>query len=122
MYIDNIDKISSFIKNLHDCGYKVSMDDFGSGYSNLASLAALDVDLIKLDKGFCTNIDNTKEKTILKFIMTLANNLNMEVLCEGVESEDLVKYLKSIGCYLVQGFLYERPIPKDEFKNKYLIK
>ena len=122
MYIDNIDKISSFIKNLHDCGYKVSMDDFGSGYSNLASLAALDVDLIKLDKGFCTNIDNTKEKTILKFIMTLANNLNMEVLCEGVESEDLVKYLKSIGCYLVQGFLYERPIPKDEFKNKYLNK
>ena len=67
MYIDNIDKISSFIKNLHDYGYKVSMDDFGSGYSNLASLAALDVDLIKLDKGFCTNIDNTKEKTILKF-------------------------------------------------------
>ena len=63
-----------------------------------------------------------KELIILKFVMQLAKQLKMEVLCEGVETEEFCKYLQSLGCNLVQGFLFERPIPADTFKNKYLLK
>lgn len=121
MYIDNINRISSFMDKLHSHGYSISMDDFGAGYSNLSSLATLDFDLIKLDKGFCSNPDNKKESIILSFVMSLAKNLNVDVLCEGVETKEFAEYLKDIGCNLVQGFLYEKPIPADDFKKKYLI-
>jgi EAL domain-containing protein (putative c-di-GMP-specific phosphodiesterase class I) len=121
-YLANTEATSQFIENLHYYGYKVSMDDFGSGYSNLSSLAALDVDLMKLDRGFCTNRHNKKENVILSFVMTLAKSLNIDVLCEGVENEDLVEYLKSVGCTIVQGFLYDRPIPASDFMKKYLLK
>lgn len=122
MYIENIDQMSEFLKILRGYGYRIAMDDFGSGYSNLSSLAALDFDVIKLDKSFCSNKDNEKELIILKFVMQLAKQLKMEVLCEGVETEEFCKYLQSLGCNLVQGFLFERPIPADTFKNKYLLK
>lgn len=120
MYIENIDQMSEFLKILRGYGYRIAMDDFGSGYSNLASLAALDFDVIKLDKNFCNNKDNEKELIILKFVMQLAKQLKMEVLCEGVETEEFCKYLQSLGCNLVQGFLFERPIPSNDFKIKYL--
>lgn len=120
MYIDNINRVSDFISKLHSHGYSISMDDFGVGYSNLSSLATLDFDLIKLDKGFCADQQNEKQSIVLSFVMTLAKNLNVEVLCEGVETREFAEYLKAIGCNLVQGFLYEEPIPADEFKNKYL--
>ncbi len=120
MYIENIDQISQFIKKLHDNGYKISMDDFGAGYSNLSSLATLDFDLIKLDKNFCSNKENEKENIILSFVMALAKKLKMDVLCEGVETQEFAEYLKTLGCTLVQGFLFERPIPSDDFKKKYL--
>ncbi len=119
MYISNSSEISELIKELHRLGYKVSMDDFGSGYSNLSALADMDFDLIKLDKGFCSNKDNQKEKIILAFIMELAHELDMDVLCEGVETKELMEYLKDVGCNIVQGFLFDKPIPQDLFFKKY---
>lgn len=120
MYKDNLLEISKFINDLHNHGYYVSMDDFGSGYSNLTSLANLDFNIIKLDKGFCSNIDNKKETAVLSFVMQLAKKLKIKVLCEGVETQDYSDYLKSIGCTLIQGYLYDKPIPADDFKKKYL--
>ncbi|MGM9969652.1 MAG: EAL domain-containing protein [Anaeroplasma sp.] len=118
MYIDNVDLISNVIKKLHANGYSISMDDFGAGYSNLSSLANLDFDTIKLDKNFCSK-EGIKEKVILTFVMNLAKNLNLNVLCEGVETKELVEFLKSIGCVLVQGYYYDKPIPCEEFTKKY---
>jgi len=120
MYIDNINRISDFISKLHSYGYSISMDDFGAGYSNLSSLATLDFDLIKLDKGFCSNQDSERQSIVLSFVMSLAKNLHVDVLCEGVETKEFAEYLSNIGCNLVQGFLYEEPIPADDFKRKYL--
>ena len=120
MYISKSQEISKLIKTLHSFGYKVSMDDFGSGYSNLAALADLDFDMIKLDKGFCSNQDDEKEKIILEFVMELAHELDMDVLCEGVETKEFMEYLKNIGCNIVQGFLFDKPIPAIEFYNKYI--
>ena len=121
MYIDNIELISSMMKKLHKFGYSISMDDFGAGYSNLSSLASLDFDTIKLDRNFCSNKEGEKEKIILSFIMKLAEKLNVDVLCEGVETKELIDFLQSIGCNIVQGFYYDRPLPSEEFKNKYLV-
>ncbi len=119
MYVSNSSEISELIKELHRLGYKVSMDDFGSGYSNLSALADMDFDLIKLDKGFCSNKDNQKEKVILAFIMELAHELDMDVLCEGVETKELMEYLRDVGCNIVQGFLFDKPIPQEMFFKKY---
>lgn len=120
MYIDNVDVISDFINKLHKIGYTISMDDFGSGFSNLASLAKLNFDIIKLDKNFCSNRKNEKEEIILKSIMKLSKDLDIKVLCEGVETNEYCEFLKTIGCFLIQGYLFDKPIPKDEFKDKYL--
>ncbi len=120
MYINNSDEISDFMEKIHNHGYTISMDDFGAGYSNLSSLANLNFDLIKLDKNFCSNQDNEKETLILSMIMKLTKKLKLQVLCEGVETQDYADYLKSIGCDIVQGYLYDKPIPADQFKEKYI--
>lgn len=119
MYTDNVVTISKFIDDLHSLGYHISMDDFGSGYSNLASLASLNFDIIKLDKGFCSDVSNKKETAILSFIMQLAKKLKMKVLCEGVETQEYSDYLKSIGCTLIQGYLFDKPMISTDFKTKY---
>ncbi len=120
MYNDNLIPIAKFIDNLHKLGYYVSMDDFGSGYSNLSNLASLNFDMIKLDKTFCNDINNKRENIILSFVMQLAKKLKIRVLCEGVETKEYSDYLKSIGCTLIQGFLFDRPIPQEDFKTKYI--
>lgn len=122
MYNDNVDAIAKFIDDLHSYGYFVSMDDFGSGYSNLACLAKLDFDIIKLDKTFCSDITNIKKQKILAFTMKLAKNLDTDVLCEGVETKELIDILKDLGCNIVQGYYYSKPIPKEEFIEKFIEK
>jgi len=122
MYNENVEDIANFINDLHKNGYYVSMDDFGSGYSNLASLAKLDFDIIKLDKTFCNDLNNYKEQTILAFVMNLVKDLDIDVLCEGVETKELIENLKNLGCFLVQGYYYSKPIPSEEFIEKFLKK
>ena len=121
MYIDNTDLISEFICDLHNAGYSVSMDDFGSGYSNLSSLASLNFDQVKLDKNFCSNLKNKKESVILSNIISLIKNLKMQALCEGVETKEYAIHLKNLGCNIVQGFYFEKPIPAEDFYEKYLV-
>ena len=118
-YVKNINNVISLMTKLHDNGYKVSMDDFGTGYSNLSSLATFDFDTIKLDKNFCSK-EGEKERIILKFIVNLAKNLNIQVLCEGVETKELVDFLKKIGCTLIQGYYVDKPMPAEDLLEKYL--
>ena len=121
-YVKKIDRVINLMKKLHNAGYQVSMDDFGTGYSNLSSLATFDFDTIKLDKNFCSNTENDRERTILKFIVRLARSLNIKILCEGVETVELVNFLKEIGCTLIQGYYFDKPMPSDDLLDKYLKK
>lgn len=120
MYTEHEEEIKKFIDNLHKYGYKVSMDDFGSGYSNISSLSQLNFDTIKLDKSFINDINNDKETKILSFIIKLVKSLNMTVLCEGVETKEYADFLKKVGCDIIQGYLYDKPIKYDDFEKKYL--
>ena len=98
----------------------VAIDDFGSGYSSLNMLKNLNVDMIKLDKAFINNKNKrTKnEEAVLKNIVNLISELGMDVIAEGVETEEQKEFLKSINCELAQGYLYDKPMPRIDFEEK----
>ena len=122
MFYENSLLISNFINKLHSLNYKVSMDDFGSGYSNLVSMAKLKFDVIKFDKSFCFDLENLNVKVMLDKLIELVKLLKMKTVCEGVETKENVEYLTKIGCDSIQGYYYSKPIPCNEFKEKYYVK
>ena len=99
--------------------YSLWLDDFGSGYSGLNILKEYEFDMMKIDMAFLRNFSNTpKSRPILKNIVTLANDIGMQTLSEGVETEDAFEFLRSIGCERIQGYLFGKPMPKDEIIAK----
>ena len=114
MIIDKINK-------LRDYGFKISIDDFGSGYSSFNLISILPVDVVKLDKGFIKTSLNTKRgKEIMRGLIKILNEIELEIICEGIENATEEKIVYDCGCNQVQGYLYDKPIKVDEFKNKYL--
>lgn len=121
IYIENTEKALQLIEGLHEMGTKVSMDDFGSGYSSLNLLSRLPIDIIKLDKVFLQDeeLDNSlkeNDKIIISCIIDMAKKLRITSLCEGVETPEQSDYLSEIGCELQQGYYFSRPIPEKDFK------
>jgi len=99
------------------------MDDFGSGYSSLSLLREMPVDVLKLDKGFLDgchgNEKSDRDKRILYHIISMAKDLEITVLAEGVETEQQKDFLKEVNCDLIQGYFYSKPMTTDRFA-KYL--
>ena len=97
-------------------GFKISIDDFGSGYSSLNLLKDIPADTLKIDKEFLSkSSDGSNGTIILSSVMTMAKELNMSTIAEGVETLDEVNILKRIGCEMVQGFYFARPMTHDNF-------
>lgn len=119
---ENTDLIIEIMSELHNLGYKISMDDFGSGYSNLSILSKFDFDVLKIDKSICLYVNDDKISLIISAIKSLTDGLGIDVLCEGVETEKQEKLLLSLGCNKAQGYLYDKPIAVDEFIKKYVDK
>lgn len=111
-------KIVSIIKEIKKIGIKVSLDDFGAGYSSLNILKNIPIDIIKLDKLFLDKRDiSEKGKIVIKNIINMANELGLEVVAEGVEFLEQSQFLKSVGCEVVQGYLYGKPMTIGEFEK-----
>ena len=109
-------KVSLKALQLKYDGYKLLMDDFGSGYSSLNILLETPFDVIKLDKKFMENMMvSEKGRLILEQVVQMANGLNLGLLAEGVETKEQIELLQSIGCDEVQGYYYAKPMPADEF-------
>lgn len=109
-------KMEEIVLTLQGYGFKVEMDDFGSGYSSLNALNDITVDVLKLDMRFLTGKDDKgRSGNILMSVIRMAKWLNMSVIAEGVENRTQADYLESIGCSLIQGYLYAKPMPKEEF-------
>lgn len=107
---------NEIIRSLHKCGYIVEMDDFGSGYSSLNVLKDIELDIIKLDMMFLSEeSDSEKGGTILSSMVRMAKWLGMPVIAEGVEHLEQADFLKSIGCEYIQGYLYSRPLPEEQY-------
>lgn len=118
IYLDNTERALELIKGLHNMGTKVSMDDFGSGYSSLNLLSKLPIDIIKLDKVFLKEGDlQESDKIIISCVVDMAKKLQIMSLCEGVETMEQSNYLKEVGCQMQQGFYFSRPIPQEVFEK-----
>lgn len=115
--IGNSKGINDAIRELHDYGFIVEMDDFGSGYSSLNILKEINFDIIKLDMMFLRTDESTEGKAgiILSSIVRMVNWLGLPIIAEGVETVRQADFLNSIGCNHIQGFLYSKPLPEKEF-------
>ncbi|MCR4616997.1 MAG: EAL domain-containing protein [Lachnospiraceae bacterium] len=112
-----ISVLNAFVDDLHRLGYKVAVDDFGSGSSSLSLLREVTFDTLKIDKGFVDRA-YAKDLTILSYMIKLAKALGVEVLAEGVEQKEQVETLSSLGCDIIQGYYYDRPLPKENFEKR----
>lgn len=106
------------IEELHANGFGCSLDDFGSGYSSLGLLKDIQIDVLKLDAMFFRNsADIEKEKLIVRSVITMAKELNIKVVAEGIELREQVEFLRETSCDLIQGFIYFKPMPLKEFEK-----
>ena len=96
----------------------IEMDDFGSGYSSLNMITMLPIDVLKLDMKFVRNMEkDEKSLKLVELIMGIAGFLNVPVVAEGVETESQLKKLKDMGCQVIQGYYFSRPVPASEFEE-----
>jgi len=116
MSTEKVEDTIKMLNKLRELGVKVSMDDFGSGYSSLNLLTKLPLDVLKLDKEFLKDFEKDSDgKIIIPSIIDMAKKLKLEVVCEGVETKEQVEFLRDVDCDIVQGYYYSKPVPLDVF-------
>lgn len=118
VFYAGVEFLNKVMKILRDRGFLVSIDDFGSGYSSLNMLKNIEVDVIKLDGAFLrTSTDEKRSSKIIETVVTMARELGMKSLAEGVETEDQVRFLQRIGCNQAQGYYYYKPMPVKDYEQ-----
>lgn len=120
---ESYETLLRFVQTMHENGVSTSIDDFGTGYSSLNLLKDLNVDIIKLDKSFLNNMEKQEKHRkndviVIKNIVNMVNDLDMEVIAEGVETQKQAEFLRGINCCMAQGFLFDRPLPHDEYEKR----
>ena len=114
--LDNVSDTIAKMQALRKLGVSFSLDDFGTGYSSLAYLTQLPLNQMKIDQSFVRNIGSkASDDTIIQTIIGMADNLSMEVIAEGVETQEQRNFLETNGCMFYQGYLFGRPVPLNEF-------
>ena len=111
--------VKQTLDELNDKGVRISIDDFGSGYSSLGVFEQIPASVIKLDRSFLLNQeDRSRQVKIMRGIVNLGKELKAQIVCEGVETDNDVELMQEIGAYVAQGYRYSKPIPEDEFEGK----
>ena len=117
-YTDKASTVLETIHRLRELGFVIEMDDFGSGYSSLNMLSDMPIDVLKMDMKFVRNIETSDtDMRLVKLILDIARYLGVKVVAEGVETEGQLRLLKDVGCDLIQGFYFSRPVPPEEFEK-----
>ncbi|MDD6204166.1 MAG: EAL domain-containing protein [Firmicutes bacterium] len=117
-YTENPLQITDTVANLRENGFRIEMDDFGSGYSSLNMFNQMNMDILKLDMKMIQNeTAKSPNRSILSDIINMAHRMGLKVVAEGVERKDQVDRLKSLGCDYVQGYFFSKPMPAEEFKH-----
>ncbi len=117
-YMNNPDELIGIVEELNGAGFHVEMDDFGNGYSSLNMLKNVPVKTIKLDLRFLTDVDeNSKAGIIISSVVRMAHGMGMAVIAEGVETQQQADFLKNLGCNLMQGYYFARPLPQESFEE-----
>ena len=116
-YTDNAEQIVNVVKSLRESGFFIEMDDFGTGFSSLNMITTLPIDALKLDIQFIrTAFRDRKDTRLLETVIRLAQSLGLSTIAEGVETEEQMLTLKALGCDVVQGYYFSKPLPADEFE------
>ena len=109
------------IHDLRQAGFTVSIDDFGTEYANLSLLSAIEFDVLKLDKSLVDDVAwNQRARTVVEAIVDICRKMHIQVVAEGIETEEQLIALRGCGVELAQGFLLGRPVPIAEYESKYL--
>lgn len=118
IFFKNHEVLTTVLEELKSHGFVCSLDDFGSGYSSLNMIKDLPVDVLKLDGLFFRKgINGDRDKAVIKSVITMAKELSMKSVAEGVETKEQLKFLNLIGCDMVQGFVYSKPLPVEKFEH-----
>src|SRR5690606_7431149 len=118
IFIQNIEHNLNQLSQLHQLGVHLAIDDFGVGYSSLGYLRDFPVDLLKIDRSFITDVTERHDDAVItRAVINLAHNLGIQVVAEGVETEEQLNFLKAHRCNLAQGYLISRPIPAADLER-----
>lgn len=115
---EDFEAMTKFVNKMKSENIHTAIDDFGTGYSSLSLLKDLDIDVVKLDKSFLNGANTESQKNMIKNIIKMIRDLNHDVICEGVETEQQAAFLKSVECFFAQGYLYDKPLPHDDFEKR----
>lgn len=118
VFMENVSQMCIYIERMHNYGFTCSLDDFGTGYSSLSLLKDLNIDVLKLDRSFFLG-ENSTEKglRVVEAIITIAGKFHMQTVAEGIDEQTQLTRLKQIGCDMVQGYIYYKPLPIAEFEK-----
>ncbi len=118
LLLDARHEVIEKLNMLRDSGIEISIDDFGTGYSSLAYLRKFEIDYVKIDRSFITNIANdANDMALCEAIIIMAHKLGMKVIAEGIETQEQLDLLIEADCDYGQGFLFAKPLPADEFER-----
>lgn len=116
-----MDTLLGTMRELKNCGFKLSLDDFGTGYSSLSLLRDMPMDVLKLDKSFINPLRHAdadaKTLQFVRDIIRMADNLGIQTLAEGVETERQLDILRDVNCDIVQGYYFSKPVPVEEYED-----
>ncbi len=116
---DNMSRIINVLQRLHDLGFPIMMDDFGSGYSNLNMFKDMPVDIVKIDMYFLRNIENSeKGMIVLESVVHMAKRLGLQIVVEGVETQQQYDYIRKLRCEMIQGYYFAKPMPSEIFPDQ----
>ncbi len=114
--LKNVDYAITMLQQLGEMGFEIALDDFGTGYSSLTYLKRFPIDGVKIDRSFVRDLEHdASDATIVSTVIAMADNLHLNVIAEGVETEQQLEFLRQRGCSEYQGYLFSRPVPPEEF-------
>lgn len=119
--INDMEKMQEVLERIRSLGVRIALDDFGTGYSSLNHIREIPLDVIKVDQSFVKNLDhNTYEQAFIRMISDLAFALDKRICVEGIETEEQYKVLNDMNVRMVQGYYFDKPMPKNDFERKYV--
>lgn len=119
--LNQIEEVKVIAHKIHDYGFQCSLDDFGSGYSSYQVIAQAPLTMMKIDRSIFHDETSLKEQCLVRHLIETAHDLGLQVVAEGIETQGYAQYLKQLDCEYIQGYVYYRPMPIEEFEQRFIL-